>query len=349
MRRLTKNLLSKSQEAFILALELYNKPTIEYRIQAFAFLYCNAWELLLKAKLVNDEGAISSIYYKKKRNQPRRTLSLRDCIKKVFPNERDAIRKNIEDIIEIRDAAVHFIVPELEEVYQGMFQAGVLNFVSNLEGWFSTNISDKCTPAMLSLLSQTRAIEPVKLRKKYGKEILDFVIGEQHRLDTAENELNNTKYRIPVEYRLVLTKSAKDADISLTSGPGSEIGLIIEVPKDLDRTHPFLTNEAITEIGKRLKGVSPFNSYDFQAVVLKEKVKGKPQFHYLIKKPECNRYSKRFIDLVVEKIKQDPSYRERARDSYRRHLQAIREANLAPEGDYEPDRDIGNKIFSQHR
>ena len=53
-------MLDKSEEAFLMAIEIYNKPTIKYRLEGFAFFICNAWELLLKAKMLN-EG--KSIYY----------------------------------------------------------------------------------------------------------------------------------------------------------------------------------------------------------------------------------------------------------------------------------------------
>lgn len=75
-----KRLCDKSQEAFILAIELYNRPTIQYRVEGCAFFLCNAWELLLKAFLIQRNGE-RSIYYPEKRN---RTLSLEDCAKRVF-------------------------------------------------------------------------------------------------------------------------------------------------------------------------------------------------------------------------------------------------------------------------
>jgi len=50
LRRLTKKLLDKSQIAFLLSLELYNKPTISYRTEAFSIFFTNAWELLLKER-----------------------------------------------------------------------------------------------------------------------------------------------------------------------------------------------------------------------------------------------------------------------------------------------------------
>ena len=53
-------LLSKSQEAFILAIELFNRPTIRYRVEGCAFFLCNAWELMLKAHLIRGTDTVPS-------------------------------------------------------------------------------------------------------------------------------------------------------------------------------------------------------------------------------------------------------------------------------------------------
>ena len=42
---LAEKLLNKAREAFILAIEIYNKPSIRYRVEGFSFSICNAWEL----------------------------------------------------------------------------------------------------------------------------------------------------------------------------------------------------------------------------------------------------------------------------------------------------------------
>lgn len=73
-----ERLLAKSQEAFILAIELFNRPTIRYRVEGCAFFLCNAWELMLKAYLIKQDG-YESIFYPGK---TQRTLSLTDCVKK---------------------------------------------------------------------------------------------------------------------------------------------------------------------------------------------------------------------------------------------------------------------------
>ena len=110
MENLSKKLVDKSVEAFIMGLEIYNKPTIRYRVEGFSFFICNAWELMLKAYLINKEGE-SAIYFKDK---PDRTLSLENVLKKVFTNKHDPIRLNIERIIVLRNTSTHFITEDYE-------------------------------------------------------------------------------------------------------------------------------------------------------------------------------------------------------------------------------------------
>ena len=46
-------LIEKAKECFTMAIELYNKPTIKYRVEGFSFFIVNAWELMLKAELIS--------------------------------------------------------------------------------------------------------------------------------------------------------------------------------------------------------------------------------------------------------------------------------------------------------
>src|ERR1700733_8482097 len=51
-RNRSARLLQNAEAALISAIEIYNKPTFAYREETFAILALNAWELLLKAKLL---------------------------------------------------------------------------------------------------------------------------------------------------------------------------------------------------------------------------------------------------------------------------------------------------------
>jgi hypothetical protein len=46
--------LQKAESALLSSIEVYNRPTFAYREETFAILALNAWELLLKAKLLAE-------------------------------------------------------------------------------------------------------------------------------------------------------------------------------------------------------------------------------------------------------------------------------------------------------
>jgi hypothetical protein len=175
MRRPTRQLLARSEQAFMLALEIFNKPTIAYRIEGFCFFYINAWELLTKARLIETSGDERAIYYKKKRGHPRKSLSLRDAIERAIPQANDPIRRNVEQVAELRDQAMHLLIPELEAVYAGLFQAGVFNYVDQRREWFAQGKTSTATPPLLSLVWEPTQLEPKAIQKRYGREALKFM------------------------------------------------------------------------------------------------------------------------------------------------------------------------------
>lgn len=101
----SERLVDKAKEAFVMAIEIYNKPSITYRLEGFSFFICNAWELMLKAYLVNKLGT-NSIYYSDK---PNRTISLENCVQKIFTNAKAPLRKNLEKVIELRNTSTHLL------------------------------------------------------------------------------------------------------------------------------------------------------------------------------------------------------------------------------------------------
>lgn len=134
-----ERLLDKSQEAFIMAIEVYNKPTIRYRVEGFAFFICNAWELLLKARLIVTKGKVS-IYYK---DNPSRTISIEQTIRQIFTNDKDPLRINLEKIITLRNICTHFVTEEYEQIYAPLFQACVINYMNKLLEYFNIDITEK--------------------------------------------------------------------------------------------------------------------------------------------------------------------------------------------------------------
>ena len=131
-----EKLIEKSKEAFILAIEIYNKPSIKYRVEGFSIFICNAWELMLKAHLIKTCGN-ASIYHK---DNTSRSISLENCITKIFTNKKAPLRINIEKIIELRNTSTHFITEEYEMVYIPLFQACVFNYIEKMSEFHGIDI-----------------------------------------------------------------------------------------------------------------------------------------------------------------------------------------------------------------
>src|SRR5574344_664565 len=173
MDNLIERVLKKSQEAFILAVEIYNKPTIRYRVEGFVFFICNAWELMLKAHLIKTKGE-DSIYYK---DNPERTKNLENCIKLVFTNENDPLRQNLEKIIELRNTSTHFITEEYEMVYVPLFQSCLFNFNEKMQKFHNIDVTDLISLNFLNLVVKEKSLDENEIKAKYSDKIAQKLIG----------------------------------------------------------------------------------------------------------------------------------------------------------------------------
>ena len=59
----------------MLALELYNRPSLENKLDGFVLLFCTAWEQLTKAMLIESKGE-DSIFLPPNNKGFRETISL---------------------------------------------------------------------------------------------------------------------------------------------------------------------------------------------------------------------------------------------------------------------------------
>ena len=153
--------LDKAKFALIASVEIYNKPSFPYREETFCLLALNAWELLLKAKILKDEknnlrsirvyetrqtkaGTQSSKeYLRKNRIGNPLTISLERCIHKINQVKTgnkisSEIISNITALTEVRDNAVHYInaSPVLAKQVLEIASATIKNFILLAKYWF---------------------------------------------------------------------------------------------------------------------------------------------------------------------------------------------------------------------
>lgn len=270
----------------IAAIEVYNKPDFKYREETFSILAINAWELLLKAKWLRDNGnKVRALYITEKRIRPNGkpykhakvkmtgsgnplTHSLEYLAKRMAENKTlpNAAHKNIIVLCEIRDSSVHFynksdlFAVRLQEVGS----ASVRNYARAAHTWFSVDFSQYNFYLMpLAFIKNQKSAEAILLNRE-EKNVASFISS----LEAANDP--NTDYAVSVNVELKFLKSkAEDAiKIQVTNDPNApKVQLTEEHLKDKyplnyaaltkacsARYSDFLQNQKYHKLRSPLKG-----------------------------------------------------------------------------------------------
>lgn len=310
MEEIKQKLVDKSIEAFIMGLEIYNKPTIKYRIEGFSFFICNAWELMLKAELLNRN---EDIYYSDKSG---RTLSLEPTIKKIYSDKNTRVRLNLEKIIELRNISTHFITEDYEAKYAPLFQACVLNFVNEIKRFHNIDISNYIAQNFLTITANYEPLSNEQVRLKYPPEIAERFIQQSNQIDVLTQEYNSDKFAIPIKQNLYITKKKDEADfvIAMASESPNKVAIVKEL-KDPANTHKYAFNNVIAVVNNRLSKSNiklgyknGFNSYVLNLFIEFYDIKSDNKYSYKhsLGNSTSYTYSERLIDFIINEIKKNP-------------------------------------------
>ena len=312
-------MLENSIEAYVMALETINRLSIKYRVETFTYLVCNAWELMLKAKIITDAGDKKSIYYKKEKGQPRRSLSLRDCLKKTFP-DKDPTRRNVELVADLRDEATHLVISRVPNDVLALFQACVLNYHKRLNEWWGISLADRVPVGMMTIIydlgPEQLDLSSSVLRRQLGAETAKYLSEFGAQVKQEFEALGKpAELSIDIDYRLVLTKKPKDADIALTIGGGGEPMGKVEVAKDSGKTHPYRQKELIAAVNSTLPEDASVNQHDVKCIKKVHAIENRPEFYYKSDvKGSPKQYSQRFVEWILEQHGKDSNFFEEMRN-----------------------------------
>ena len=310
MEEIKQKLVDKSIEAFIMGLEIYNKPTIKYRIEGFSFFICNAWELMLKAELLNRN---EDIYYSDKAG---RALSLEPTIKKIYSDKNTRVRLNLEKIIELRNISTHFITEDYEAKYAPLFQACVLNFVNEIKRFHNIDISNYISQNFLTITANYEPLSNEQIRLKYPPEIAERFIQQSNQIDVLTQEYDSDKFAIPIKQNLYITKKKDEADfvIAMASESPNKVAIVKEL-KDPANTHKYAFNNVIAVVNNRLSKSNiklgyknGFNSYVLNLFIEFYDIKSDNKYSYKhsLGNSTSYTYSERLIDFIINEIKKNP-------------------------------------------
>lgn len=313
MNNYEEKLLEKSIEAFTLAIEIYNKPTIKYRVEGFSFFVCNAWELMLKSHILKTHGS-DSIYYK---DNPNRTISLENCISKIFTNNKDPLRINLEKIVELRNTSTHFITEEYEMVYISLFQSCILNFNEKIMQFHKVDMTSFIPQNFLTLSVSMNSLENSEIIVKYPEEIATKLVTIRENIADILPHMND-KFAIRIEHHHFITKNKSKATSTVAIDNASDVPIkIIKELKDPNVTHNYNAKSCIAEINSRIfrknilisypSNAVKFNQFHFQLFCTYYGIKSNNKYCYKHDLSNTYSYSMQTIDFIFEEIKKDPA------------------------------------------
>ncbi|RJO61271.1 DUF3644 domain-containing protein [candidate division WS5 bacterium] len=304
-----RKLLENSKAAMMAAIEIYNKPSFQYRDECVVILLLNAWELYLKALLSKNK---KSIFYAKRRKQPYRTLSWQDALtnaKGYFPTDITSlpIQRNLELLGTYRDNAVHFYNAEsFGVVLYALAQTCIKNFRDLLEKSFEIRLEDEINWQLLPL-----GIRPPldivsyisSERDSGGKKKSDAVRQFLSALAEATAEIKNAggdtgRLLTVFNVKLESVKKIGDADVivGVKKAEGTEGPLSVIKTQDPNITHPLRQKDVVNNIG--LLHGKPFTPFVFQAILWKYNLKENLQYCWKASEGVLTKYSNDVVTFI---------------------------------------------------
>lgn len=176
-----------------------------------------------------------------------RSLSLTDCVKKVFTNVDDPLRRNLEIIIELRNTSTHYVTDEYEIFYGPILQYCVEKYDEKLRIFHGIEISDKIPENYLALSVRRGALDLSTIRARYPKQIVERMLALGTGVATE-----GIVGAAPYSTELRLTKK-KDADFSIRVASDSDTAAtILHILTDPMNKYKYRTKTAIRFIKGKL-------------------------------------------------------------------------------------------------
>ncbi|MGI9946791.1 DUF3644 domain-containing protein [Vibrio hyugaensis] len=252
-------MLDKAVSACVSAIEIYNKPNFEHREETFSILMVNAWELLLKSKLVSNAGGnAAAIHIFKKNGDPilsdtgnPRTITARGALKALVETKEisKVIEDNVTALLNIRDDSVHFACddPELSVVVQEVGMASLHNFMTLAMNWYRYDFSKfnfYLMPVSFFHLSDMRSFS---VDNNVKNNLLHYLkmIEREHENDEDANYAVSLK----LHTKLVKTTGDEALQVRLTDDPDAPEIVLSE--EEALKSYPFDYAELLTLFRKR--------------------------------------------------------------------------------------------------
>jgi hypothetical protein len=293
MKSRSIQVLEKSIAAAVSGIEIYNKPDFKYRAETFSILIINAWELLLKAKILdNNKNKLSSIYAKEKRKNKDgsasqklyikrnrsgnpMTLSMGACLHvlrtKDPENITDRLIANLTLLTEIRDNAIHLTNHDLglQAKLQEVGTACLKNYIEIVNRWFEYDMTRYNFFLMpLSFFHEADVIESfsIKNHNQQTENLLKYLKGIQDKHPSNENSIYNVTLKIETKF----VKSSDDQALNVRYSDDPDAPEVRITEEDILKKYPFDYKKLTVKLVKRYSDFKQNQRYHKIRAPLKE-------------------------------------------------------------------------------
>lgn len=280
-----KELLNKSVHAALSAIEIYNKPDFKYREETFSILMINAWELLLKARIVKEKNDYKAIFelenkigkngnklktkkFKENRSGNPMSISLQKCIDICIAPPIDlneSCKENIIILMEIRDTAIHLQNND-KMLSKKIFEVGTAslkNYLYSAKDWFNYDLSKYNFYLMpLSFYHEFDTVDSFSI--KNDKEQIDNLLKFISNIEKNSPSNVDTDYNISLNLKTTFIRST-DLDslkIDFNTNPNNPTTLNVNISdEDITKRYPIGSSELMKKAKVRYTDIKIDKKY----------------------------------------------------------------------------------------
>jgi len=281
-----KGLIDAAISAYFSAIEIHNKPKIEYRYPNTTLLIINAWELALKAYVYKYIG--KSKIYEKERNEQKRTITFDKAItltcddinKKTKNKEFIAVKESLSVLEKYRDTFAHFFEKELDTTIFMLLSKSAINFNEFILKWFDKNILENENMILLPIGFKL-PFSPIEFLAKTSKNktVNSFTTLVLEKIDLLKSEGVSDSIVVGFNVSLDYMRKVENADIIAAVDSGKEDAL------NLMRRIRITTDPNAQAVRVEEKDYSDYLTYDDLRLKVKERnpsLKFNKQFHSIV-------------------------------------------------------------------
>lgn len=216
--------LSKARDAALAAVEIYNKPAIDFRAGNYIVLMVIAWTAFFHAIFYRRgrkpwyelESPGERKRYKRIDGDAAH-WDLAECIKRHFVTANPPERKNLEFILGLRNKIEHRGMPYLDPSLFGECQAMLMNFDDLLVKEFGPKygLTDKLALAIQFSRTSPKAQQEARKRlaSSASAKVLDYI--SQFRMGLPTEVLNSPQFRFSFYLVPKIANHEKSADLAM--------------------------------------------------------------------------------------------------------------------------------------